>query len=184
MSTAKMYFIAVMAPEEVNNQVKQWKHYMREHYGCVVALRSPAHITLIPPFWMQDSLEKELIRDISSFAATQPSFNISLINFDAFRPKVIFVRIEKNESLAQLKQALEQYLLSLSKYPVKKESRPFHPHLTIANRDLRKKDFYPAFEHFSKLEYRASFAAGDMALLKHNGTEWTIAHRWNLETVG
>jgi 2'-5' RNA ligase len=183
MSTAKMYFIAVVAPEDVNRQVKQWKNYMREHYGCLVALRSPAHITLIPPFWMQDALEEELIQDVNSFAAMQSSFYISLKNFEAFKPRVIFVGIEENELLAQLKQKLEQHLLSLNKYPVKKESRPFHPHLTIANRDLRKKDFYPAFEHFLKLEYQASFAANDLALLKHNGTEWTVAHKWPLKHI-
>ena len=64
---AKMYFIGIAAPAEVNEQVLQWKHYMRDHYGCTVALRSPAHITLIPPFWMEEVLEKELIKDILKY---------------------------------------------------------------------------------------------------------------------
>jgi 2'-5' RNA ligase len=173
---AKMYFIAVVAPADINAQVLQWKHYMRDHYGCTVALRSPAHITLIPPFWMNEELEKELLMDVDSFALQQPSFHITLKNFDAFKPRVIFVGIQENASLQQLKSSLEHHLVSLQKYPIKKESRPFHPHLTIANRDLRKKDFYPAFEHFSSIDYTQHFSATSIAILKHDGIVWQIHH--------
>ena len=171
-----MYFIAVVAPPDINMQVLEWKHYMRDHYGCTVALRSPAHITLIPPFWMNEELEKELITDVDSFALQQPSFHITLKNFDAFKPKVIFVGIEENKLLEQLKLSLEQYLTSLQKYPIKKELRPFHPHLTIANRDLRKKDFYPAFEHFSKIDYAETVPATSMQIFMHDGNMWQIYH--------
>jgi 2'-5' RNA ligase len=87
---------------------------------------------------------------------------------------VIFVGVEKNEALAQLKLALEDYLLN--KYPIKKETRPFHAHLTIANRDLMKKDFAPAFAHFNNIEYDAKFPATAISLLRHNGTEWQVHH--------
>lgn len=178
MSTARMYFIAIVAPPEINEVVLKWKHYVRDHYGCTVALRSPAHITLIPPFWMQELQEPGLVQDTHSFAAGQQMFEITLQGFDAFRPRVIFVAVQENGMLNTLKAGLEQFLVSLNKYPVKKETRPFHPHLTIANRDLRKKDFTPAFEHFSKIDYEASFPVQDIALMKHNGTAWSIAQRW------
>jgi len=169
MSSAKMYFLALLAPAQINEQVLKWKHYMREHYGCVVALKSPAHITLVPPFWMDVSLEKKLMADVDAFAAQQHPFDIHLKNFDAFKPKVIFVGVEKNDELHRLKLSLENYL-------DKKEARAFHPHLTIANRDLRKKDFAPAFEHFSKIEYHASFTVNGIALLQHDGTQWQVHH--------
>jgi 2'-5' RNA ligase len=90
--------------------------------------------------------------------------------------RVIFVGVEHNDMLHQLKLSLEEYLLSLQKYPIRKEFRPFHPHLTIANRDLRKKDFYPAFEHFQKIGYADSFAATGIAILKHDGAGWQVYH--------
>ncbi|HEY0678225.1 MAG TPA: 2'-5' RNA ligase family protein [Chitinophagaceae bacterium] len=179
-SVAKMYFIGIAAQADVNEQVLQWKHYMRDHYGCTVALRSPAHITLIPPFWMEEVLENELIKDVGIFASRRSSLEISLQNFDAFKPKVIFVAIQENEDLTSLKLSLEDFLVSLNKYPVKKETRPFHPHLTIANRDLRKKDFGTAFEHFSKINYQAGFLTDKLDLFMHNGSIWTIAHSWPL----
>lgn len=171
MRMAKMYFLAVVTPAHINEQVLKWKHYMRDHYRCTVALRSPAHITLIPPFWMDDALENKLISDLGSFAAQRYGLTIRLKGFDAFKPKVIFVGVEKNEALGELKSALEDHL---EKYPIKKDTRPFHPHLTIANRDLMKKDFAPAFAHFSNIEYEVEFPADAISLLKHNGVEWQV----------
>jgi 2'-5' RNA ligase len=176
MDSARMYFIAIVAPANVNEQVLKWKHYMRDHFGCSVALRSPAHVTLIPPFWMKEGLEQEMANDLAAFAAQQSAFPVALKDFDAFKPKVIFVHVVANPALEALKTSLEDFLLSKRKYPVKKESRPFHPHVTIANRDLRKKDFPPAFEHFSRTAYEVEFLAGGISLLKHDGNQWVVIH--------
>ena len=175
-----MYFLAVLAPPEVNEKVLQWKHYMRDHFGCVVALRSPAHITLMPPFWMDEKLETELTIDISSFASRNLPFEIELENFDAFKPRVIFLHVNETRELNELKTELEGFLLSKEKYPIKKESRTFHPHVTIANRDLLKKDFSEAFNHFQRIEYKRAFAVDEIAIMKHLDGEWKAIQRLGL----
>src|SRR6476659_2370859 len=101
---SKMYFLAILTPCEVNKKVLEWKYYMREHFGCVVAMKSPAHITLIPPFWMNEELEKTLSEDVRSFSAEQVPFKIELQDFDAFRPKVIFLHVKASEKLAILRE--------------------------------------------------------------------------------
>ena len=136
-----MYFLAILTPPQVNSKVLEWKYYMREHFGCVVALRSPAHITIIPPFWMNQELESQLIQDVESFSSEKKPIKIELEDFDAFRPKVIFLHVKPNQWLAILRAELEDYLMSKATYPIKREERPFHPHVTIANRDLLRKDF-------------------------------------------
>jgi 2'-5' RNA ligase len=176
--SAKMYFLAILTPPEVNNKVLEWKYYMREHFGCVVAMRSPAHITLIPPFWMNEELEKSLEEDVHSFSAQQDPFKIELQDFDAFRPKVIFLHVRPSDKLAGLRADLEKYLLSLDKYPIKAESRAFHPHITIANRDLMRKDFQEAFNHFKKIAYTQTYPAGEISLLKHEGGEWKVINKF------
>jgi 2'-5' RNA ligase len=167
-----MYFLAILTPPEVNKKVLEWKYYMREHYGCVVAMRSPAHITLVAPFWMNEELEILFSEDVQSFSTEQTPFKIEVKDFDAFRPKVIFLHVKASEKLTQLRSTLETHLLSKKKYPVKHEERPFHPHVTIANRDLMKKDFPEAFNHFKKIAYRKEFIAGEISVLKHVGGEW------------
>src|SRR5215471_6509497 len=106
---AKMYFMAVVAPDEINEDVLKWKNYMKEHHGCVVALRSPAHITLIPPFWMDESLEEKLISSINQFSEDKALFEIRLKNFSAFKPRVIFLHVEQNEKLQKLQSELQEF---------------------------------------------------------------------------
>ena len=63
-----MYFMAIVAPEEVNGTILKWKELIKERFGCVVALRSPAHITLIPPFWLDEKKEHQLKDGIGEFS--------------------------------------------------------------------------------------------------------------------
>lgn len=171
-----LYFIAIVAPGHIDAAVLVWKKYMEQEYGCKVALRSPAHITLIPPFSMARENEPALIEELQQFSAA--SFDIRLKNFDSFKPKVIFLHVEPNELLSQLKAALGQFLIK--DFPIKKDDRPFHPHITIANRDLRKNDFGKAWAYFQSLLYEAVFSADNISLLRHNNKEWEIAASVNL----
>jgi 2'-5' RNA ligase len=180
---AKMYFLAILTPPQVNTKVLEWKYYMREHFGCVVALRSPAHITMIPPFWMDQELESKLIEDVQAYSAEKNPIKIELEDFDAFRPKVIFLHVKPSQSLSILRAELETYLISKASYPIKPESRPFHPHVTIANRDLMRKDFPEAFKYFKKIAYKQTYMATEIALLKHMGAEWKTVHESKFGTV-
>src|SRR5215204_6183709 len=94
-----MYFVALVAPDEINLQVLKWKNFFKEKYGCTVALKSPAHITLVPPFWMEEELENALISSIIKFSTAKSKFEIVLKDFAAFKPRVIYVDMLKNETL-------------------------------------------------------------------------------------
>ncbi len=171
-----MYFIAVIAPEDINQQVLKWKQMMKERYGCEVALRSPAHITLLPPFWMKDEIEPYLVDSLNYFSKKESGFEIQLQNFSHFKPKVIFIDVIKNEKLIALQQNLHNYLISTSKFPAEKDDRPFHPHVTIATRDLHKKSFYEAWEYFKEKNYEAEWICNGLSLLRHNKKNWDVIH--------
>ncbi|OQP61413.1 hypothetical protein A3860_06800 [Niastella vici] len=170
-----LYFIAIVTPDAINQQVLEWKHYMREQFHCKVALKSPAHITLIPPFTMAETAQPEIQALLEPFAASQQRFSIGLKNFAAFKPRVIYADVLPNPALSALQTSLEATLLQNGRFPVKKEDRPFHPHITIANRDLQKEDFAPAWQHFQQISYKGSFTAEAISLLKHNEHRWEIA---------
>ena len=167
-----MYYIALLAPEAINVQVLEWKHFMRDLFGCVIALKSPAHVTLCSPFWMNSDLQQSLEESIKTFSSAQKGFDVELKNFDSFKPRVIFVHVNESSMLSQLQQGLEAHLLSNPLFPVKKTTKPFHPHITIANRDLGKNDFRRAWDHFWDKKYEASFQANGITLLRHNGLQW------------
>jgi 2'-5' RNA ligase len=169
----EMYFVALVAPPAINEKVLTWKQKMQQEYDCRVALKSPAHVTLISPFWMNEALEKDLQHALNEFSKKQASFTVSLCNFDFFEPRVIFLRVEENENLEDLHQRLQQHLISLA-FPVKKDCFEFHPHITIATRDLHKKDFYAAKEYFIKKEFSATWSVNSISLLKHNKIKWEV----------
>jgi 2'-5' RNA ligase len=178
-----MYFISILAPEAIDEQVTQWKKFMRDRFGCIVALKSPAHITLIPPFWMKTDLQPLLEKSIDEFSITRQSFLTELESFDCFRPRVIFVQVKKSNPLESLKIEFERHLRMNSSFPIRIDSRPFHPHITIANRDLRKRDFIEAWEHFKNKTYQATFPANGITLLKHTGIQWAAVHTGTFPSI-
>jgi 2'-5' RNA ligase len=169
-----IYFIALVAPPEIDQQVLKWKLWMKEKYNCEIALRSPAHITLVPPFWMKPELENNLSDSLLAFTATQNSFILQLNNFSNFKPRVIFIDVIPNEELMKLKNGLFQFLLNENKYPLEKDDHSFFPHVTIATRDLHKKAFYDAWEYFKEKKYEAAWPVSNLSLLRHNKKNWDV----------
>jgi 2'-5' RNA ligase len=174
-------FIGIVAPDEINDQVMEWKNYMLQHFGCKVALRSPAHITLIPPFNLKKATEAQLETDIREFSSAQPQFSIVLSNFSSFPPRVIFIDVEPSVQLKNLQKDIEACVIGRG-YPVNQSTRPFHPHITIANRDLRKSDYCKAFSHFQSTPFKAVFTATHIDVLVSKPEGWVIALRAPMQT--
>lgn len=170
---AKMYFIAVVLPVPLDEKVQALKQWMKEAYGCKVGLKSPAHITIVPPFWLNEEKESRLRSDIEAVAGTVPDFLLTTDNFSAFRPRTIFVALANNEQLNAVKSAADNFFRH-SDYKIKIDARPFHPHITIATRDLLKRDFAEAWPHFEHREFRETCKANGLSLLKHNGQKWDV----------
>lgn len=170
-----MYFIAIVLPEELDKKVQKWKELMHEKYGCTVGLKSPAHITLIPPFWMDEEKEQQLIQDIDSISSAVSPFTISINNFSAFKPRTIFADVAVDEELRSLKTAVDTFF-SQADHKVSIDTRPFHPHITIATRDLHKKDFQEAWPMFETKRFRADWEANGLSVLRHNKASWEVVH--------
>lgn len=171
----QMYFIAMVLPGDLDKKVQKWKELMHEKYGCTVGLRSPAHITLIPPFWMNEEKEQQLIADVDVISSFVQPFTISINNFSAFKPGTIFADVVVDEVLTELKAAVDDFF-SKRDHRVKIDTRPFHPHITIATRDLHKKDFNDAWPLFETKKFKAGWEANGLSVLRHNRTCWEVIH--------
>ncbi|MGZ5189666.1 MAG: 2'-5' RNA ligase family protein [Flavisolibacter sp.] len=171
-----MYFIAVVLPEELNEKIIVYKNYMHEKYGCAVGLRSPAHITIVSPFWMEEEKEKQLSTHIHELSHGIKSFDIYTNNFSAFKPKTIFIDLLANAHLNVLKEKADLFFNNNDLYKIKSDSRPFHPHITIATRDLFKKDFHEAWPHFSEKKFIEEWNVRGLSLLKHNKKNWDVIY--------
>jgi 2'-5' RNA ligase len=171
----QMYFIAIVLPKDLDEKILHYKKWMQEKYSCKTGLKSPAHITIAPPFWMEENREAELINDIEKLSSQTSSFAVATNNFSSFGQRTLFIAIKENEKLKGFKKLSDAFFRN-SDYGMKIETRPFHPHITIATRDLHKKDFLDAWEHFSGKAFREEFSATGLSLLKHNGRLWDVAH--------
>jgi 2'-5' RNA ligase len=176
LSSMRMYFIAIVLPTQLNEKVLKHKQMMLDKYNCKVGLKSPAHITLLPPFWMEDEKEESLISDIDSLNNRFQPFLISTNNFSAFRPRTIFIALSPNENLNEVKAATDAHFKTNSFYNIKIDTRPFHPHITIATRDLYKKSFHEIWPWFAEKEFLEEWTIDGSSILRHNKKNWDVIH--------
>jgi 2'-5' RNA ligase len=171
--THRMYYVAIVCPKHIDEKVVQLKEWMRKQFGCMVALKSPGHITLIPPFWMNEAREEELTATLQQLNNIETA-TVGLNGFSHFSDRVLFIQVNDNEHLTNLKNKTEEHFLKQFSGIIKKDERPFHPHVTIANRDIKPSAFLKAWEHFSKEDFNEMFVADSVSLLKLINGRWEM----------
>lgn len=169
----QLYFIALVLPEPYLSEISRIKHDLSKKYKTYSALKSPAHITLISPFFYAGDKEYELVKRLKDYASPVSPFTIEMNGFDCFPPRVVFIKPEPPAELALLYPSFNAYMKGF--LPVsKKFSPPFHPHITVANRDWSAFDFEKAWEEYKTREYRGKFTADTISLLKLKNKTWEI----------
>ncbi len=171
----QLYFIAIVPPEDIQKEITELKHIVSDQFGSKHALNAPPHITLHMPFrWKEKKFEK-LQRTIREINDEFKPFEIELNGFDFFEPRVVFVNVVENQWLNSLqKLVVERCRKKLKLDNANYKDRPFHPHVTLGFRDLKKKMFYEAKAYFEGKEINFTFEATRVELLKHDGKEWKI----------
>lgn len=170
----KLYLIAVLPAEKTREKVRELKLEMKDRFNASHALKAPAHITLQMPFWRDETDEQLLVDQLEKFSANQPSFRIEFDGFDAFSPRVIFIRIQNPEPVINLHSHLVHFLTQTLSFTKKEINEEIHPHMTIATRDLRKKAFGQAWPEFKDRDFQAAEEISSLFLLRHTGKHWKI----------
>jgi 2'-5' RNA ligase len=178
------YFVAIVPPQPVYDEALTQKLYFKEHYQSKASLNSPPHITLHMPFRWKEDKELALVKKLHDFAIAFRPFKIRLNNYDAFVPRVIFMNVAKSAELEQLYLELKRFCKrELNLFNADYKEQAFHPHLTLAFRDLKKPNFERAWAEFAQRQYQAEFLVSKVTLLKHNGKIWEIFREFELPVV-
>ncbi len=172
----EMYFVALVLPDNLNDEIQVLKVMMEDKFGCKVGLKSPAHITLVPPFRMAQNKEAELVKDVDNAAGFMKPFLLRTQNFSSFKNRTIFIDVAHHYQLDVLKQKTDELFTGNEKYNVRKENRAFHPHITIATRDIAKHLFHEAWSFFEHKQYEVEWLAANLSLLHHNSKTWDIIY--------
>lgn len=170
MERRARFFVAVVPPPEVRERARAVQAFIAERFGSRAALRSPPHVTLVPPFLHEDAAP--LNEALSGFVAGRAPFSMSLPGFAAFAPRVIYIHVEPSPALAGLQGDLERVMHERFGLPL--STRGFTPHLSVGRRDLTRANFALAWEHFREASFAESFDVRSVVLLRHEGGEWHI----------
>jgi 2'-5' RNA ligase len=173
MTRDPLFFIAALPREDIQQEVTRFKQDCERLFHASHALKTPPHLTLIPPFTWPRTRLGELANALDDFALSQSELEIELRGFDCFKPKVIFIDVVVNQRLKDLQSSLFHHLEKSVRF-VDERSNRFHPHVTIAHRDLNPAVFPPAWAYFSKIEYRRTFQLDRITLLEHVRGRWEM----------
>ena len=178
------YFIAIIPPAPFFDYALELKHYINNHYQSKGALNSPPHITLHMPFEWRSDKEDELISAFQKHTTILPASTISLQGFGSFPPRVIFIHVVPSENLNRLQSSIRKFCKQeLGLFNADYKDLPFHPHITVAFRDLRKAKFIEAWDEFKNKPFEGSFSAKKIDLLKHDGKKWNVLKEFSLNSI-
>ncbi|HEV7350363.1 2'-5' RNA ligase family protein [Telluribacter sp.] len=172
-----LFFVALLPDERIQQEVTEFKQIAAEQFSSRHALKSPPHITIIPPFKLSNEEATTLPETMSVAASRLAPFPVQLQGFDHFgrsaaRNRVIFVDVVIDEALRRCQRVTaEVFYQQLNVQP---DDRPFHAHMTVAFKDLQRQVFRDAWAYFSQLPYEREFTVNALTLLKHNGQRWEV----------
>lgn len=170
----QLYFVALLPDEPIQHEVTAFKLEARAHFDSGHALKSPPHITLVPPFQCPPNRQAELLPALHEAAAGLAPFPVQLRHFDRFGQRVIFVHTEIDQPLLTCQRVAADVFYQ--RVGVQPDTRPFHPHMTVAFKDLKRALFSEAWRYFSGQAYERQFMAEALTLLRHTGQRWeTVA---------
>ena len=178
MKGEHLYFIALIPHQKLRETIKILKDEMKTRFNIKHALKSPAHITLQPPFKKDVTKESDTIQWLEKFALKQEPFNIELSGFGCFSQRVIFVNVISPKLIVNLHSHLNNELVKKLNFDKNEIKQNIHPHITIATRDLNKERFQQAWPEFEMRTFKARFQVKSIFLLKHNGKQWDIFHEF------
>ncbi len=163
-----LYFIAIEPQKELSIKIKKIQLDFVERFNAVKAYQHFPHITLLPPFHFEE--EKELSHIFEKIKIPQQELKIELKDFGCFHhPKAPVIFIQPLES-----KELQNLHAEILKTELQKNVPIFHPHLTVAFRDLGYDLFTKAWEDYQHLSFNEIFISNTINLYKHDGKKWNI----------
>ena len=163
--------VAIAIPEPWASDLQDY----RTSIGDTTAAQIPTHITLLPPFEVEDADIPEVSKHLAAAAATVDPFTIHLRGTGTFRPvsPVVFVTVVEGISSCELlADAVRRGPLTVDL------DFPYHPHVTIAHH-LDDDTLDRAFDELTGFE--CSFAADSFCLYEHDdGAGWVPTRAFGL----
>ena len=171
------HFIGVLLPEDITLTLEDCRRYMNETYGCKSGHGTPIHVTLVPPFRLQeDYATADLIQAIENEVLPQGlGFTAHIDNFDAFGERTLFAKVIANEHWTKLRDETVKAMVNACPCCTKKDRRPFQPHATVSNRDIPTGVMTKALQIMNELNLVEDFPVDNITIFERKGNRWEAA---------
>lgn len=174
-----LFFVALVPPEDHHQKYQVIKDHLTREFGTKAAQKSPPHITLIPPFRLRKDQEEILESSIKASASQFKPFEIEVNGYGRFDSRVIFAHPIPSKQLQECRRrSLSNFEKSFPKL-LNLPSRPFHPHITLAFKDLDESHFNPAWESLKTKPLEDRFQADKLSILKLKNGIWEIGNEYS-----
>ena len=171
------HFLGVLPPEELACRLEGCRRYMKETYGCKSGYGTPIHATLVPPFCLPEEYStKDLVAAMEEHVlplGNHLKFTSQVKGFDAFGDRTIFARVLEDKRWSVLRDRVLAAVLQHAPNCARKDRSPFHPHLTVANRDIPAGVSTDALKVLNELRLTATFSVDNVTIFERQGGSWT-----------
>lgn len=170
------HFIGVLLPDDLTRSVEECRRYMNWTYGCRSGHATPVHVTLVPPFALpRDYTTEDVVEALLRGVPQDFSFSARTENFGAFGNRTLFAAVRPAPEWNRLKSAAETTLRSAFPGCLRKDPRPFHPHITVANRDIPPGASTAALRVLNGKKFEEDFPVDNMTVFVCKGGGWEAA---------
>ena len=173
-----LYFIAVMPPQKICEEIRSIQSDFANQFGSSAALKVIPHITLKAPVKLHALEHARLLDWFEKLVINIRPFKIELKNYGCFAHKehpVIFIQPVMNDILFTLqKETARNFGIAYPEIPVRRTEVTFHPHITVAYKDLTFEKFLEAWEIYKTKTYSSIFEINELHLLQHQQSRWNV----------
>ena len=179
------YFLAVLPPKSISNEIVDFQKELERKFGCVHAQKAPPHITVVPPFDCSEEKLELFVTNIVGFLNDKSTIdtNIHLDSFQRFESRTLFVDVAKNEKFETFCKDLKTLFNRQRIMKKRVEKHYFVPHITLANKDIKKRDFKTAWTELKNREYQRSFTLTNLNVLELVKDNWFVKRNISTKVI-
>ena len=177
------HFVGVLLPEALTQRLQGCRDYMNQEYGCRSGFGTPIHVTLVPPFQLPaPCTTADMAAALAQMVAEkkwQP-FNAKIEGFDAFGDRTLFAKVLPSTVWTAFRAAVYSTVSAISPGSLRRDTRPFQPHITVANRDIPAGASVEALESLNQLELKTTFPVDNITIFERRDKRWIVAKQIEL----
>lgn len=176
MKVMGKYFLAILPEPQLLEKVNQLKLAIKEDFGSKYSLKSPPHITLKMPFTYNSAKEDQLIDKLQEFLKVINPFELTVMGTETFGRRVVYLKIHAGKELYDLQEKLKTFCKKELNLVDELSDRNFHPHMTVAFKDIKKDKFDSIFDFVKEKSVQGNIQVRSICLLKRENGQW-FSHR-------